>query len=94
MAVDLDDTAVVRWRASPIAFIEEMLHLQIGSRHNHRDARIASITPARFSTSTSVRITTSLTMISSLPARAVRLPASWHFVQHQRRKRHRHAVRQ
>ena len=26
MAVDLDDTALVRWRASPIAFIEEMLH--------------------------------------------------------------------
>ena len=26
MAVDLDDTALLRWRASPIAFIEEMLH--------------------------------------------------------------------
>src|SRR4029077_3315711 len=41
------------------------VYLQIGTRRNHRDARIARITPARYSTSTSVRITTSLTMISS-----------------------------
>jgi hypothetical protein len=34
------------------------VHLQIGTRRNHRDVRIARIKPARCSTSTSVRITT------------------------------------